>query len=130
MIGIITTALLLALLRASYEEREWRAVGISFLTLGGNLTIWWGFNNFHEVTLVSQINFAFITSILVFTLFSFIKWFPEKKEFTLESMRQFDERNHMFARNNLQYHPPGAKQMKQSIIFLNCYQRVEDFMMN
>jgi len=113
ILGVITTALLFALLWASYEEKEWRAAGISFLTLCGTLIIWWGFIIYHDAILVSQINFIFIISILLFFLFSFLKWFPRSEEPSLESIPQFDERDHMFARNNLKYHPELAKHYYQ-----------------
>ena len=113
MLGIATSALLLALLRSSYKEKEWRAVAISVLIFSGNVILWCGLTIFQEIPAVTLLNIIFIILILLLTLLSVIKWFPTKQKYSPEFIPQFDERDHMFARNNLQYHPKLAERYYQ-----------------
>lgn len=58
------------------------------------------------------LNMILIISVLLFSLMSMIRYFPEQKnrERDVSSIDPYDERDTMFARNNMKYHPELMEQ--------------------
>jgi len=95
---------LIVLSGSSFREKEIRAAVISLIFLILN-TFFWRF--FLTASPVFQpFNIFMISLLVLFGLVSFIKYFPRKpaKRETSKA-QQYDERNNMFARNNIQHHP-------------------------
>jgi len=92
---------------SSVIEKQWRAVCVS-LTLEIVYTLFWFFLYVNKYQVFAQIIIYIITALVVlFTMASLIKHFPEEDEKQYD-IEQFDEREHMFSRNQLQYHPDLA----------------------
>lgn len=90
---------------SSFYEKEIRAAGICL----GFLLVWcllWAF----VISCDSAVlNLVIFTGALVAALVSLVRFFPGKVQMRdASAARQFDERDHMFARNNLKNHPDLA----------------------
>lgn len=102
LMGITLFFLVLGL--SSFFEREIRAVWISLGLLAANGVLWGIFiQNPHSL---AGLNGAVILGFTLFGVLSLVKFFPSKtakRDFSLAI--QYDERDNMFARNNIQHHP-------------------------
>jgi len=105
----ISTALLILLLVSSLLEKERRAALISFLAVVVNPGLWVGMNLFMHLKLVFTLNLALLILAVIFVVVSFIKFFPASNKRDLSAVQPFDERDHMFSRNNLKLHPQFAE---------------------
>jgi len=94
---------------SSLFEKEYRAAIISFVFFLLNSIFWVLIIHFIEYDLVKYFNFFVIGIIIIFILISFVKYFPKKGKEDLSKVERFDERNHMFSRNNLQFYPEFKK---------------------
>ncbi|MDQ1349992.1 MAG: 4Fe-4S ferredoxin-type protein, partial [Acidobacteriota bacterium] len=107
---LISTTIFIALfLFSSIREKERRAAFITFLCLAGNAGLWGFLILFKQVEWVSYLNLCVLTVVALFALVSVIKYFPPMKERDLSGIQKYDERDIMFARNSLQYHPQLAE---------------------
>jgi ferredoxin len=101
---ISTSFFLLGLCLSSFLEKEIRAAIISLFFFIVNTLVWGAF-----LTVLAPhktINIFIVLLTAGFCLVSLIKFFPDKPSLqNLSKAEQYDERNNMFARNNLQHHP-------------------------
>jgi reductive dehalogenase len=101
---IVTSVFLLGLCLSSLMEKEIRAAIISLFFFAVNTLVWGAFLTILEPFQV--LNIFFVSLLAFFCLISSIKFFPGKSSpQDLSKAEQYDERNNMFARNNLQHHP-------------------------
>ena len=108
---IFTSLFLLLLCISSFNEKEDRAAGITLSLFIFNALLWIWFINFYgssgSSNTLQTLNFVFVFILGLFALISLIKFFP--KETTLKrdisKAKQYDERDTMFARNNIKYYP-------------------------
>jgi ferredoxin len=105
----ISEALLMLFLVSSLLEREKRAAIISLAVVVVNSGLWIALNLFMHFKWVFFLNFALLILLVVFVIVSLIKFFPLANQRDLSAVRPFDERDHMFSRNNLKSHPQLAK---------------------
>ena len=110
LIVLIATSLFLFLLVVTcFQENEHRAAWIS---LGGffiNGLIWAGF--LWAPTGAHALNGIFLIGFALFTLASIVRFFPNPSPpRVLSSIEQYDERDTMFARNNIQHYPDIMEQ--------------------
>jgi reductive dehalogenase len=105
----ISNALFILLLVSSLLEKEQRAALISFLVVVVNSGLWIALNLFVHFKWVYFLNFALLILLVVFVLVSFFKFFPSVNQRDLSGVQLFDERDHMFSRNNLKWHPQLAE---------------------
>jgi reductive dehalogenase len=101
---LLSSLFLLVLMYSSFRENEVRAALIILLGFNGNLMIWMTFILFGHLIWVSHLNFAIIGFIFFFVLISWLRFFPDNPIQSEERIIQFDERDHMFSRNNLKFH--------------------------
>jgi len=102
---VIISLFIAALIYASLREQERRAAVISSFVLLINLAFWFFLIDCRHIKEIRLINIIILMFLAVFTVISFVKRFPEKQPVETEGIEQFDERDHMFARNNLQFFP-------------------------
>lgn len=105
----ISNILLILVLVSSLLEKEQRAALISFLVVVINSGLWIGLNLFMHLKWVLFLNLALLILFVIFVIVSLIKFFPSVSQRDLSAVQQFDERDHMFSRNNLKFHPQLAE---------------------
>jgi epoxyqueuosine reductase QueG len=89
-------------------EGERRAAGVSLALLGANAALWLALiagSGLPGVRLANQILLGLAGAA---ALVSLVRWFPRAPERDLSGLRRYDERDHMFARNNTWRHPETA----------------------
>lgn len=101
-------AFLLLLVLAGVREREYRAAAISFLILLVNSSLWAAFLVFAHVPVIFSVNLAVVAALFCFIFISLLTFFPQREERDTSNIQRYDERDNMFARNNLKYHPELA----------------------
>jgi len=106
---IISSAAAMLFLVSSLLEKERRAAALSLAGLLINIGIWGFFIVSPHVPRVGPLNLAVLILMVIFVIVSLIRDFPGKPERDLTEHRQFDERDHMFARNGLKFQPHLAK---------------------
>ncbi|MFC2156063.1 4Fe-4S dicluster domain-containing protein [Acidobacteriota bacterium] len=104
----ISNILLLVLLVSSIVEREKRASFISFAGLFFNSLLWLVFIRFDHLSPVKEINLLVVIGIFILAVISLIPFFPHIPNRDISQAEKYDERDNMFARNNLQFHPELA----------------------
>ena len=102
-------------LYSSIFERENRATFLSFGGLLANSLFWCVLIRYHENPVGHAFGIAAVGAVCLFATISLIKYFPEDPALILPdsefaAIEQFDERDNMFARNNLQFHSDIAAQ--------------------
>lgn len=105
----VVTVFFLLLLFSSIKEKEKRAVGLSLVGLVFNAGLWLGFIFFPEVEVLQVLNKITWAMIVLVGVISFLKFFPRPLSRDLTNLEAMDERDMMFARNHLQYHPDLAE---------------------
>ncbi|NIM16609.1 MAG: hypothetical protein GTO45_31900, partial [Candidatus Aminicenantes bacterium] len=123
---IITDVFLVLLLVSSILEKEKRAACLSFLAAAVNSVVWIFFILFLSISWVSVVNTAILVLSMGMVILSLIKFFPSRPERDLSNVEQYDERDYMFSRNMLQFHPhllekyysanPEKKEIDQKIL--------------
>ncbi len=108
-LSVPVTLLLLGFIIASIRERKLRAVIIFSISFAFNLTVWYLFFFFVHIKIIYWINLIVLPGIVLFAVLSAVKYFPERKYPDLSDIERYDERDHMFSRNNLRYHPDLAE---------------------
>jgi ferredoxin len=121
----ITDGFLLLLLVSSLREREKRAALFSLAAAAVNTGIWFFFIFPPSLSWVSAVNLAVVVLLIGLIVISAIKYFPSLPQRDLSHVRPFDERDAMFSRNMLQFHPhlaeiyyaahPGAKEIDRKV---------------
>ena len=106
----LSEALLILLLVSSLLEKEKRAVIFSLSAVVANPVFWTLLNLFIHLKWILFLNLALLILLVVFVIVSFIKFFPSPDQRDLSGIQPFDERDHMFSRNNLKAHPHLAEQ--------------------
>lgn len=102
LIGISFFLLYLSL--SSFKEKETRACVISFIFFVVNLIVWVWFIT--ALDGIQTLNILIVFLVCLFGLISLIKYFPGKSHRRdLSKAEQYDERDNMFARNNIQHYP-------------------------
>jgi ferredoxin len=105
----ISNTLLILLLVSSLLEKEQRAALISLTGVVVNSGLWIALTLFMHLKWVLFLNLALLIIIVVFVIVSLIKFFPSVNQRDLSDVQLFDERDHMFSRNNLKSHPQIAE---------------------
>lgn len=103
MLVVLSLFFLFAVL-SELKEKEMRASSILFLGFCLNIGIWIIFLYYGDYLWIGYVNAAFIGMIGVLTLISSFRFFPVRPEQMAGKISQFDERDHMFSRNNLKFH--------------------------
>ena len=106
---VLTDIFLIMLFVSSIIEKEKRATFFSFIGVIVNSSLWLSFILFRSTGTILTINLIFLILVVVFLFFSVLKFFPQKEKRDLSGIQRFDERGHMFSRNNLKFHPSLAK---------------------
>jgi len=83
-------------------EREKRAIYIITAGFFLNLSLWLWLILYDNIILL---NLIILSSIFIFIIVSFIHYFPKNKKRDTDKIEQFDERDIMFARDNLRFYP-------------------------
>ncbi len=89
---------------SSFFEKEYRASAmvLALLVLNG---FFWGWL-LHNPRPFQHVNLILVFLTGFFTLLSFVRYFPNNRaERDTSNALQYDERDHMFSRNNIQYYP-------------------------
>ena len=106
---IVTDVLILVFFTSSIREKEKRAAGLALIALTGNSCLWLLFILFKHLKGVSVANLAVFILCGLFVLVSTVKYFPSRNGRDLSTVEKYDERDIMFARNRLQFHPELAE---------------------
>ncbi len=107
---LVTTAFLLLMIFSSWSEREFRAMIISIFGLFFNSIIWAVFLLFERFLWIKNINIGVVGLLVILFFLSGVKFFPERQTVSIKNIEQYDERDHMFSRNNLRFHPALHRQ--------------------
>ncbi|MCK4766177.1 MAG: 4Fe-4S dicluster domain-containing protein [Candidatus Aminicenantes bacterium] len=105
---ILCDAFLIVLIAASISEKEKQAGLISLAALLINSLLWPGFIFFAYLRWVGIINLILLGVLLLFGVFSLLRFFPAVEERDVSAAEQYDERDHMLARNRLKNLPEAA----------------------
>ena len=107
---IITLLFFTVLCISSFTEREYRSAFIAFISCILNAFLWICF--LQASSSLQTINIVVLLILCLFAIISMIKFFPGKNilERDISKAEQYDERDTMFARNNVQYHPDLMEQ--------------------
>ena len=105
---------MLVLTAASIFEKEHRAAFISTALLFANGLCWLVFIRFANIAWVRILNISLIAVLLIFGFISLLRFFPASPKRDLNNIQQYDERDHMFSRNNLKFHPDLARKYYQN----------------
>lgn len=104
--------LLCMLVYTSIREKETRAMSYSICVIVLNSVFWGLLMCYHQSVAAKTIGAAAVILISLFCTISMIHYFPKSDELRTANARfeQYDERDHMFSRNNLQFHPDIARE--------------------
>ena len=97
-------------LYSSLREKQLRAATICAIGFIINSIFWGILIYYRHVEFVRTIGFIAILIVFLFSLVSVVRFFPPLKKEDRTHISQYDERDHMFSRNNLQFHPKLAEQ--------------------
>lgn len=100
----VTACLFLLMTVSSWHEKEMRATFILTMGFLVNMMAWITFLLFSRLDWVFYLNLGMIFFLIFFLLITFIGYFPRKPDIPPSHREQFDERDHMFSRNNLKFH--------------------------
>ena len=105
-----TTLFFLLLAGTSILEKEKRATFIAICLTLANILLWGLFILASKSQLLTTINNGTLLLLGIFIIISLVKIFPKRILQDFSKVIRFDERDHMFSRNNLQHHPDLAEQ--------------------
>jgi ferredoxin len=103
-----TSVPLLLLIHASIGERAWRAALLGSVGLLVNVLLWVSLILFVDRPGVGAATTAIAGVLAAFAIVSVLPARVRRRAMVLSGLRRFDERDHMFARNNLRRHPALA----------------------
>jgi len=104
-----TSVPLLLLVHASMGERAWRAALFGSVGLLVNLALWVGLILFVDQPGASAATTVIAGVLAAFAVVSVLPVRVRRPATVIRGLRRFDERDHMFARNNLRHHPALAE---------------------
>jgi len=104
--GAVLGGLMIA---AAGRERAWRAAGIAVVGLAGNTALWLTLDHWSDVPAVRLINIAALVAVSLFAAVSMTRYFPRNAPVADTPVDRYDERDHMFSRNNMWRHPELAE---------------------
>jgi len=107
---ILGNLLLLILGLSSIMERSWRAVGLSFVGLGIHSAVWGVFLEYSHIQAIHFVNISVLILLCGFIGISLFRHFPRRYTENPLQIQKYDERDHMFARNNTWDYPETAEQ--------------------
>ncbi|MEN8155091.1 MAG: reductive dehalogenase domain-containing protein [Acidobacteriota bacterium] len=102
--AVLSTFFFLVFFLFSLFEKEWRASLVSFLSITINLSFWIFLIKYSHIRSIFIFNIIIIIVVLFLSVLSFVKYFPAHPEKKTEKIKKYDERDHMFSRNNLNNH--------------------------
>ncbi len=102
--GLLEFGLFLFLISA-LREKERLAVRKTAFVLLANTLLWGALSCFSSVALLRWFNLLLIGAVGLLLIASLIKYFPARHREAFQRIEQYDERDHMFSRNALQYRP-------------------------
>lgn len=105
---IFTNLFLIIFFISALFEKEKRAALFSIIIIIANSSLWLLLIMFNHLNPVTIANYTVFVLFVTFIFISLPKFFPEKQNRDLSKIQKFDERNHMFSRNNLKFHPDIA----------------------
>lgn len=109
--ALLTGLFLLALITASVREREYRGAGISLVLFLTNGALWGFFIGFPVTGTTALINKVVLGAFGALGILSLLRFFPSPvPPRDLTHLDPYDERDHMFSRNHLQFTPELAKE--------------------
>lgn len=104
VILIKTSFFFLILGYSSFNEKEYRAAAIAVVSFIFNGLFWAGF--LYTAPGFQIANILIIAGLTLFGLISLLRFFPGRsRKRDTSKVKQYDERDNMFARNNLRHHP-------------------------
>ena len=104
----LTSLFFLGLSLSSAREKEYRAAGIALIFFILNGLVWTGLLSAPDR--FGVVNISLVCFIILFALISSLRFFPGRSpERDTSAAEPYDERDTMFARNNLQHHPDLMK---------------------
>ena len=105
---IAGSALLGLLARTALAEGEHRAALVSMALLGGHAALWLALIAWTGIPEVRLLNWLILGLGAAAGLVSLVRWFPPRPAESPDGIARYDERDHMFARNNTWKHPETA----------------------
>ncbi len=105
---IVSSGFFLLLSISSIFEKEKRASLVSFLAAMTMTLLWGVLIILHPTPLSRIINIAILSLTFIILMISMIRYFPEKSKQDIKKIMQFDERDHMFSRMNMQRSPDNS----------------------
>ncbi|MFW5739898.1 MAG: hypothetical protein ACOC1F_05990 [Myxococcota bacterium] len=106
---LVTSIPLLLLIHASVQERAPRAVAIALAALVVNAALWLGLAHLAGHPAANGVHVAVVSFVAVAAGASLLRIPATPRRHPLDRIVRFDERDHMFARNNLRRHPDLAE---------------------
>jgi reductive dehalogenase len=101
---LISSLFFMLILVSAIREHESRAVLVLSLGFCFNIAVWMIFLCFAEPLWIGYFNRAIIGFVVLIILISGFRFFPVRPNRSFENVIPFDERDHMFSRNNLKFH--------------------------
>jgi ferredoxin len=100
----LTTVALITLAWASVRENHKRAFLISCAFLCVNTGFWLLLIRYQDISPVYEFSVMLQIFLISIFLLSLVRYFPTNRPEPTAHVQRFDERDHMFSRNNLQHH--------------------------
>jgi len=94
-----------AMARAGMEERVPRAAAVSLAVLALTIALGLALFMLKGNSAGTVLSWSLVVGALLFLVVSFLPFMPAAPPVDLSGVQRFDERDHMFARNNVRNHP-------------------------
>jgi len=109
--GGLIALLIIMMVQASIREKQRRATWLCMAAFPVNLVFWGALIQLRHFPLVQTANAVFLGFLFLTVFVAWIPWFPRglQVESPGPGAEAMDEREHMFSRNELQYHPRLAQ---------------------
>ncbi len=103
---LASSGLLLLLAVTSWREGEWRAVWLSLFFIAVSVILWVALWMLRHEAVARSINHVLLVLLVAFIALSLFEFFPDRPPpLEREHIERYDERDHMFSRNQLKFHP-------------------------
>ncbi len=109
----VSAIFMVLMVGAGLREKVYRAAVLSMAGEGMLLTGLVALVFFRHYPVMNTVIPLLFWLVIAFIAVSLIPWFPNLTSSNTGKIEQFDERNHMFARGNLKFHPKLAKRYHQ-----------------
>lgn len=97
------------LLVAAVRERAWRAAAVAAAGVAAHSAVWLALGRWSDQPAVAAANTAALAAAGLLAAMSVLRYFPRRERPAGASGERYDERDHMFARNNTWRHPELAE---------------------